>query len=62
LKAWTLKDLDIEPDKVGLAASRIRTVCNLAPRQERKGILFEGTPDEAVEKLVDALRKEAVLQ
>jgi hypothetical protein len=36
-------------------------VSNLAPEQERKGIILEGDPDETVGKLVDALRKEGAL-
>jgi electron transfer flavoprotein beta subunit len=61
LNAWTLKDLGIETTQVGATASRIQVVSNLAPEQERKGIIMEADPDEAVEKLVNALRKEGAL-
>ncbi len=62
LKSWTLKDLEIDSTRVGSAASAIQVVSNLAPQQERKGVIFEGDMDEAVGKLVDALRKEGALQ
>ena len=61
LNVWTLKDLDITPDKVGHAASSIRVIRNVAPEQQRKGVVFEGDTDEAVAKLVDSLKKEGVL-
>ena len=62
LNLWTLKELDITPDKVGVTSSGIQVISNLAPEQERKGVIFEGDVDEAVGKLVDALRKEGTLQ
>jgi len=62
LNCWTLKDLGIDPGRVGFTASAIRVICNLAPEQERKGVIFEGDVDEAVGRLLDALRKEGVLQ
>jgi len=62
LKSMTLKDLGIDSSQVGSAASAIQVVSNLAPQQERKGMIFEGDLDETVGKLVDALRKEGALQ
>jgi len=62
MKSWTLKDLEIDSSRVGSAVSVIQVVSNLAPQQERKGVIFEGDTDEAVGKLVDALRKEGALQ
>lgn len=62
LKSWTLSDLGIDPSKVGSGTSAIQVVSNLAPQQERKGVIFEGDVDETAGKLVDALRKEGALQ
>jgi len=62
LNSWTLKDLGIDSSKVGSAASTISVLRNVAPEQERKGIIMEGDSDETVGKLTDALRKEGVLQ
>lgn len=61
LNLWTLKDLSITPDKVGHVASAIKVIRNVAPEQERKGVVFEGDTDETVGKLVDSLKKEGVL-
>jgi electron transfer flavoprotein beta subunit len=61
MRVLTLKDLELDAAKVGSAASAIQVVSNLAPQQERKGIILEGDPDETVSKLVDALRKEGAL-
>ena len=55
MNIWTLKDIGLTPDRLSPVH---RVVSNLAPRQQRKGILFEGDLDEAVGKLADALRKE----
>lgn len=62
LNLWTLRDLGISADEVGAASAGIQVISNLAPQQERKGIIFEGEVDEAVSKLVEALRKEGVLE
>ena len=62
LNVWTLKDLDILPEKVGSLSSEIRVISNLAPEQERKGIIFEGDVEKSVSELLSALRKEGVLQ
>jgi len=60
--SWTLKDLGIDASEVGSASSAIQVVSNLAPLQDRKGVIFEGDLEETVGKLVDALRKEGALQ
>jgi len=61
LNSWTLKDLGIDASEVGSASSAIQVVSNLAPLQDRKGVIFEGDLDETIGKLVDALRKEGAL-
>jgi len=61
LNVWSLKDLGINPDRLGSAASGIQVISNVAPEQERKGIIFEGEVNEMVGRLVDALRKEGAI-
>lgn len=58
LNIWSLKDLGMAPEKL---ASPIRVLSNVAPEQQRKGIVLEGDVDEAVSKLADALRKEGAV-
>jgi electron transfer flavoprotein beta subunit len=62
LKVWTLTDLGMSAGEVRTATAGIQIISNLAPQQERKGIIFEEEVDESVSKLVDALRKEGVLE
>jgi len=59
---WSLKDLGMDSGSVGTKASQIRVLSNLAPEQERKGIIFEGDIDESVVRLLNALRKEGAVQ
>lgn len=61
LNIWALADLGIGPDVIGSVSSSVRVISNLAPEQERKGIIFEGDLNEAVGKIVQALRKEGVI-
>ncbi len=56
---WTLADLDLDADTV---ASRNTLISNLAEEQARKNVVFEGTIEEQVDKLIDALIKEGVLE
>ena len=62
LNLWTLKDLGISAAEVEAASAAIRVISNLAPLQERKGIILEGEVDDVVGRLVEALRKEGVLE
>ena len=60
LNTWTLSDLGITAEMVGVTSS-VRVISNLAPEQERKGIIFEGDVAEAVGKMAEALRKEGAV-
>ena len=56
MQMWSLADLGIEPP------AQVRdVVSNLAEEQDRKHILFEGTPAEQADAFVDALIREGVL-
>ena len=57
---WGPDDLGITTDEVGAAASVVEVLGNLAPVQDRKGIIFED-PEEGVGELVKALQQEGVL-
>jgi electron transfer flavoprotein beta subunit len=61
MNVWNLADIGIRSDIVGSTSSSVRVISNLAPEQERKGVIFEGDVDETVEKMTDALRKEGVI-
>jgi electron transfer flavoprotein beta subunit len=61
LNLWTLKDLGLDSSVVKSASSAIQVISNVAPEQERKGMIFEGDLEDSVEKLVNALKKEGAL-
>jgi len=61
LNSWTLRDLGVDAVEVASASSAVQVLSNLAPLQDRKGVIFDGDLDEAVAKLVDALRREGAL-
>jgi electron transfer flavoprotein beta subunit len=62
LNVWSLKDLEISAEKVGIPSSGIQVLSNLAPEQERKGIIFEGEVEKSVGELIAALRREGTVQ
>jgi electron transfer flavoprotein beta subunit len=57
LHVWGPDDVGVTADEVGAAAAVVQVLSNLAPVQDRKGIIFE---DEA--ELVKALQQEGVLE
>ena len=61
LNIWNLSDLGISSSIVASASTSVRIISNLAPEQERKGVIFEGDVDEAVAQMVEALRKEGAI-
>jgi len=61
LNVRSLADLDLAPDMISAASSSVRSISNLAPKQERKGVIYEGDIDEAVGKIVEAFRREGII-
>ncbi|MFQ6014207.1 MAG: electron transfer flavoprotein subunit beta/FixA family protein [Anaerolineae bacterium] len=61
LHEWTAADIGLSEDMAGAEASTIEVISNLAPEQERKGVIYEGDLDEAVDSLVNDLLREGVL-
>jgi electron transfer flavoprotein alpha/beta subunit len=61
MNIWTLSDLGITPEMVGAPSPSVRVLSNLAPEQERRGIIFEGEVGEGVGKIVEALHKEGAI-
>ena len=60
-RTWEPADIGITTVEVGAQASVIRMLSNLAPAQQRKGIIFENTPDASADELLRALEREGVL-
>jgi electron transfer flavoprotein beta subunit len=61
LHVWGPDDVGVTADEVGSAAAVIEVLSNLAPVQDRKGIIFEDE-EEGVVELVKALEQEGVLE
>jgi electron transfer flavoprotein beta subunit len=61
LHTWGPDELGITADSVGKAASTVEVLSNLAPLQDRKGIVYEDA-EEGVVALVRALQREGVLE
>lgn len=61
LHEWRSDDIDISTDEVGPDVSVVKELRNLAPIQDRKGILFEDA-DEGIGELIKVLRAEGVLE
>lgn len=62
LHRWTLADIGIDAAEVGRSASGVRLLTNLAPQQQRKGIVYEDPPEVAARKLADSLAREGLLK
>ncbi len=61
LHVWGPDDVGITVGEVGADAAVVETLSNLAPAQDRKGIIFEDE-ETGVEELVKALQQEGVLE
>jgi len=60
LLEWNADDIAVAAGDVGPSASVVDVLSNLAPTQDRKGIVFEDV-EEGVAKVVKALRQEGLL-
>ncbi len=55
---WTSKELDLDPERLGLSGSPTQVVNIFAPERRLEGQILSGKNDEVVEKLVDLLKDE----
>lgn len=54
---WTLKDLNLDEEEVGLKGSPTQVTQVFTPKIERMGIIIKGSPEKAAKKLVEQLHK-----
>jgi electron transfer flavoprotein beta subunit len=58
IKKWVAKDLDLDPNLIGLNGSPTKVVKIFTPPPRKKGQVLEGDVKEVSSKLADLLRKE----
>ena len=59
---WSLTDLDLKPEVVGLSGSPTRVAALEKIKRDRKCDMLEGEPQEQVAALMARLTKEGALQ
>jgi electron transfer flavoprotein alpha/beta subunit len=57
IPVWTIKELDISPEEVGLAGSYTQVVKIFIPKMVHDVKMIEGTPEEQVEELFGELKR-----
>lgn len=58
ITVWTQKELNLDPQKIGLCGSPTRVVKIFTPPQRVGGQMLAGEPQEIVDKLVELLKNE----
>ena len=58
ITAWTQKELNLDPQSIGLCGSPTQVVKIFTPPQRKSGQIFIGEPQEIVNKLVELLKNE----
>jgi electron transfer flavoprotein beta subunit len=57
---WKAIDLEIEEDRIGLRGSPTQVVKIFTPPPRPKGQIFDGAPEESVEKLLNILKDQVI--
>ncbi len=60
IPVWGIQDITVDTKEIGLEGSPTQVVKIFTPPPREKGMLFEGEPQECVEKLVTELKKHLV--
>jgi electron transfer flavoprotein beta subunit len=55
---WMSKDLDIEPNRIGLDGSPTQVIEIFTPPPRKCGQIITGSKEEVVEKLAEVLKRE----
>ncbi|KGK81954.1 electron transfer flavoprotein subunit beta [Clostridium sp. HMP27] len=58
---WTIDDLDITKEGVGLQASPTKVFKSFTPEPKGKGIMLEGSTQEVVERLLVSLKQKHII-
>ncbi|MDO4554854.1 MAG: electron transfer flavoprotein subunit beta [Lachnospiraceae bacterium] len=61
ITVWDEKDIEADPNQIGIKSSPTRVFRSFTPAPKGKGVMIEGTPKEAAAKVVDELKKKHFL-
>lgn len=59
--SWSLKDIGLRPDEVGLKSSPTKVFRSFSPEIKEKGVFIEGEPEAVVRELACILKKEQAI-
>lgn len=60
LHEWGVEELNFDPEEIGSDPTPVKEISNLAPTQDRKGLIYED-PEEGIEEVTKALQLEGVI-
>ena len=61
IPAWGVKELNVDPKGVGMSGSFTRVVRIYAPERACRGEIFQGTPENQVDCLIDRLKENGLI-
>lgn len=61
VQIWTVNDIPVEPDQVGLDASPDKVLCSFAPDPKGAGKIFSGAPKQMAAELISALSEKHII-
>jgi electron transfer flavoprotein beta subunit len=61
IPVWTVRDLDLDPNKVGLAGSYTKVIKIFTPRREKKAEILQGEVEVQVSCLIGKLRESRLI-
>ncbi len=61
IPTWTVEDINVEDEKVGLNGSPTKVVKAFAPKHEKNTVKIEGTPEEIAQKIVSVLKEKHLI-
>lgn len=62
VKNWTLKDINADPNQIGMTGSPTQVKRTFSPEPKGKGEVLKGTTDDVVKTLVKKLKEKNVIQ
>ncbi len=57
ISVWTVKELEVDPNKVGLAGSSTKVIKIFTPKREKKAEVIKGEPEDQVDYLINKLKE-----